>query len=77
MRIFLAGISREICMFFRIPRKMSKEIGKTAKTCWNILEKMIERFLRILNPTKIILQHLNRGHLWKEEYYETVIDMFN
>jgi hypothetical protein len=31
MREFLPGISQEIFMFFRIPRKISWEIGKTGK----------------------------------------------
>jgi hypothetical protein len=31
MREFPPGISQEICMFFRIPRKIGTEVGKTGK----------------------------------------------
>jgi hypothetical protein len=46
------------------------------KTRWNILERMIEIFLKILNPMIIISRQLKLGHLWKEDYYEIVSNMY-
>jgi hypothetical protein len=47
------------------------------KTRWNTLERIFERFLKIINLIKIALRQLKLGHLWKEEYYEIVRDMLN
>jgi hypothetical protein len=84
-------------MFSRIPRKISREIGKPinietllvqsekiepqamlgCKTRCNTFGGMIEGFLKVLNPIKIVLRQLKLGHFWKEEYYEIVRDLLN
>jgi hypothetical protein len=56
---------------------MELQVILDCKTRWNTLERMTERFLKILNPIKIVLQQLKLGHVWKEEYYEIVRDMLN
>jgi hypothetical protein len=43
----------------------------------NTLQRMIGRFLEILNPKKIVLRQLKLGNLRKEEHYKNVKDMFN
>jgi hypothetical protein len=45
------------------------------KIRWNALERIIERFLKILNPIKIVLRQLKLCYLQKEKYYEIVRDM--
>jgi adenylate kinase family enzyme len=52
--------------------KMELHVILDCKTRWNTLERMIKRFLKILNPIKIVF-----CHLWKEECHEILRDMLN
>ncbi|KAF6321781.1 S1 RNA binding domain 1 [Rhinolophus ferrumequinum] len=57
--------------------KRELEVILDCKTRWNTLERMIERFLKIVNPIKTVLRELKLDHLWKEEYYEILRGMLN
>ena len=46
------------------------EVTWDFKTSWNTPEKMIRRFLNLLNLIKMTLCPLKLAHLWKEEHYE-------
>jgi hypothetical protein len=56
---------------------MELQVILHCKTRSNTLERTIERFVKILNPIKIVLRQLKPGDLWKEEYYEIVRDKLN
>ncbi|XP_074174497.1 uncharacterized protein LOC109443974 isoform X2 [Rhinolophus sinicus] len=57
--------------------KRELEVILDCKTRWNTLERMIERFLKIIDPIKTVLRELKLDHLWKEEYYEILRGMLN
>jgi hypothetical protein len=77
----LRKISREIGKTINMEtllvqsEKMELQVILDCKTCWNTLERMIERFLKILNTITIVLWQLKlqslmeRGILWNCERY--------
>jgi hypothetical protein len=56
---------------------MELKVISDCKTCWNTLERMIERVLELKNPIQNSLRQLKLGNLRKEKYYEIVRDMLN
>jgi hypothetical protein len=58
-------------------RKMEPQVILGCKTRWNTLERINERFSKILNPIETVSRQLKCGHFWKEKRYEIVRDMLN